>query len=44
MTNAECKALPADDLEPGLRAVEHTVTDKIESFLHSAGFAERFAR
>lgn len=44
MTNAECKAMPAEDIEPGLRAVEQTVTDKIESFLHSAGFAERFAR
>lgn len=43
LSNAECKALPADVLAPGLRAVEQTVEDKIVTFLQSAGYADRFA-
>lgn len=43
MTNAQCRALPAEVLEPGLRAVEQTVEDKIVTFLLSAGYAGRFA-
>ena len=42
MSNAECKALPADTLAPGLHAVEQTVEDKIVKFLQSAGCADRF--
>jgi ketose-bisphosphate aldolase len=43
MTNAECKALPADQLERGRAAVERTVCDKMENFLLSAGKAEGFS-
>ena len=42
MTNAECKALPPEELERGREAVERTVCDKMENFLHSAGRAEGF--
>ncbi|WP_211326548.1 class II fructose-bisphosphate aldolase [Paenibacillus flagellatus] len=43
MTNAECKALPADRLEQGRAAVEKTVADKMSNFLSSAGQAGTFA-
>lgn len=42
MSNAECKALPAQALAPGLRAVEQVVEDKIVTFLRSAGYADRW--
>jgi fructose-bisphosphate aldolase class II len=43
MTNAECRALPPDQLARGRAAVERTVCDKLENFLHSAGKAEGFS-
>jgi fructose-bisphosphate aldolase class II len=43
MTNAECKALPPDQLERGRAAVERTVCDKMENFLLSAGRADGFS-
>lgn len=42
MTNAECRALPADQLAIGRAAVEATVMDKIQNFLFSAGQAAAF--
>jgi fructose/tagatose bisphosphate aldolase len=42
MTNAECKALSAQDLETGREAVERTVSDKINNFVLSAGRAREF--
>ncbi len=39
MTNAECHALPPDELARGLAAVERTVEDKIVNFIQSAGRA-----
>lgn len=39
MTDAECRALPAADLERARNAVERTVRDKIEHFVRSAGQA-----
>jgi ketose-bisphosphate aldolase len=42
MTNAECKALPADKLAIGRAAVEAVVTDKIKNFLGSYGKADTF--
>lgn len=42
MTNSECRALPPVQLERGRAAVERTVCDKMENFLHSAGKAEGF--
>ncbi len=44
MSNAECKALPADQLATGRAAVEALVIDKIEHFLGSAGKAPEFLR
>lgn len=44
MLNAECKALPPEQLGPALDAVEQTVADKIVHFLHSHGYAKEFAR
>lgn len=43
MTDAECSALPPDQLEKGRAAVEATVADKMANFLGSAGRAEAFA-
>ncbi|WP_028611363.1 class II fructose-bisphosphate aldolase [Paenibacillus harenae] len=42
MTNAECLALTASQLEQGREAVELTVSDKIRSFLGSKGFADMY--
>ncbi len=42
MTNAECKALPADQLAIGRAAVEATVRDKITNFLGSKDTAPQF--
>lgn len=42
MTNAEIKALPAEQLAQGRAAVEAVVVDKIENFLGSAGKAAVF--
>ncbi len=42
MSNAEIKALPADQLAIGRAAVEAVVVDKIENFLGSAGKAPEF--
>lgn len=42
MTNAEIKALPAEQLAQGRAAVEAVVVDKIENFLGSAGKAPEF--
>ncbi len=42
MTNAECSALPAEELRRGQKAVENTVAEKIETFLLSAGKASLF--
>jgi ketose-bisphosphate aldolase len=42
MSNAECKALPPEQLATGRAAVEATVTDKIMNFLGSAGKANAF--
>lgn len=42
MTNAECRALPAGQLELGRAAVKQTVADKINRFLGSRGQAGRF--
>ncbi|MEK3889950.1 class II fructose-bisphosphate aldolase [Bacillus sp. FSL K6-3431] len=42
MTNAECKALPKDQLEIAQSAVEKTVTDKINQFLRSNNHAAEF--
>ncbi|HZG87087.1 class II fructose-bisphosphate aldolase [Paenibacillus sp.] len=39
MTNAECKALPSEQLERGRNAVRAAVADKIRHFLGSAGRA-----
>lgn len=39
MTNAECKALPVDQLERARDAVRETVTGKIRDFVLSAGHA-----
>ncbi|SFI76200.1 fructose-bisphosphate aldolase, class II [Paenibacillus sp. UNC496MF] len=44
MTDAECRALPAERLETGRAAVERTVADKIADFLGSKGAAAFFAR
>ena len=43
LTNAEIKALPADQLAKGRAAVEAVVVDKITNFLGSAGKAAEFA-
>jgi fructose-bisphosphate aldolase class II len=43
MTNAECKALPPDQLERGREAVERTMCDKMDNFLLSTGKAEEFS-
>lgn len=42
MSNAECKALPADQLAIGHAAVEATVRDKIANFLGSKDTAPQF--
>lgn len=42
LTNAECSALPADQLERGLAAVSAETEDKITNFLGSSGKAARF--
>ncbi len=42
LSNAECKALPPDQLAKGRAAVEATVLDKIEHYLGSAGKAAEF--
>ncbi|MBK8020829.1 MAG: class II fructose-bisphosphate aldolase [Chloroflexi bacterium] len=42
LTDAECRALPPDDLATGRAAVEAVVTDKIQNFLGSAGKAGLF--
>ncbi len=42
MSNAECKALPPDELAKGRAAVEATVIDKITNFVGSAGTAAAF--
>ncbi|QHT63934.1 class II fructose-bisphosphate aldolase [Paenibacillus lycopersici] len=42
MTNAELKALPPEELNAGLAAVEATVLDKIANFLGSQGQAADF--
>lgn len=42
MSNAEIKALPAEQLAQGRAAVEAVVVDKIENFLGSAGKAPEF--
>jgi ketose-bisphosphate aldolase len=42
MTNAECKALPADQLARARAAVEETVIDKIKNFLGSYDRAGEF--
>jgi fructose-bisphosphate aldolase class II len=42
LTNAECKALPTDQLAVARAAVEAAVVDKIENFLGSAGKAPEF--
>ena len=39
MTDAECRALPPDELERARAAVEQTVVDKIENFVRSRGRA-----
>jgi fructose-bisphosphate aldolase class II len=39
MTDAECRALPPDELERARAAVEQTVVDKIENFVRSGGRA-----
>ena len=39
MTDAECRALPSEQLEIGRAAVERTVADKIANFVLSAGHA-----
>jgi ketose-bisphosphate aldolase len=44
MTNAECRALPAEQLAIGRAAVQATVEDKIVNFLGSAGRAADFTR
>ncbi|SFJ51423.1 fructose-bisphosphate aldolase, class II [Halobacillus dabanensis] len=43
MTNQECKALSAEEKNRAQGAVEETVIDKIENFLHSAQQAEKFS-
>lgn len=42
LTNAECKALPADQLAIGRAAVEAAAIDKITNFVGSAGKAAAF--
>lgn len=42
MTNAECKALPPDELAKGREAVYAAVVDKMQNFLGSAGRAPEF--
>ncbi len=42
LTNAECKALPPEQLASARAAVEATVSDKIMNFLGSAGKAAEF--
>jgi len=42
MTNAQCKALPIEQLQLGRDAIERTVTDKIVHFLGSDGHAADF--
>jgi fructose-bisphosphate aldolase class II len=42
MDNAECKALPPDELAKGRAAVEAAVIDKITHFVGSAGKAAAF--
>jgi ketose-bisphosphate aldolase len=42
MTNAECKALADDQKQIGQKAVQETVTDKINNFLTSAKHAKNF--
>jgi fructose-bisphosphate aldolase class II len=44
MSNAECKALPPDELAKGRAAVEAAVIDKITNFLGSANKAPEFLR
>lgn len=39
LTDAECRALPPEDIERGRAAVQATVVDKMEHFLGSAGQA-----
>lgn len=41
MTDAECRSLPPEQLAAARAAVERTVIDKMEHFLHSAGKADR---
>jgi fructose-bisphosphate aldolase class II len=43
MTDAECRALPPEQLEAGREAVEATVCDKIANFVLSAGHAKDFS-
>jgi ketose-bisphosphate aldolase len=43
MSDAACRALPADRMKIAQDAVERTVKEKIESFLGSAGRSEDFA-
>jgi ketose-bisphosphate aldolase len=42
LTNAECKALPAEDLQRGRDAVQRVVEDKMTNFLDSANRAAEF--
>jgi ketose-bisphosphate aldolase len=42
MTNAECKALPPDQLQKGRDAVAATVRDKMDNFLGSSGYGSQF--
>ena len=44
LNNAECKALPPDQLQKGQEAVQATVIDKIRNFLGSAGKAHEFLK
>jgi fructose/tagatose bisphosphate aldolase len=42
MTDAECRALPPEQLAEGSAAVERTVSDKISNFVLSEGHAVDF--
>ncbi|MEO8394098.1 MAG: class II fructose-bisphosphate aldolase, partial [Chloroflexota bacterium] len=44
LSNAECKALPADQLAIARAAVEATVIDKISHYVRSAGKAPEFLK
>jgi fructose-bisphosphate aldolase class II len=44
LSNAECKALPPEELAKGRAAVQAAVVDKITNFLGSAGKAPEFFR